>query len=106
MKAVSMRNKHVAYLIASWVINSHLYSLPKFKKVSVRDVSSLRHLKSLLIAKKRSELLKKKSFGAKMRKKQRELQNEYAKEEKEKEARKAAKAQEKKKQEQAKKITK
>lgn len=48
----------------------------------------------------------KKSFGAKMRKKQRELQNEYAKEEKEKEARKAAKAQEKKKQEQAKKITK
>lgn len=48
----------------------------------------------------------KKSFGAKMRKKQRELQNEYAKEEKEKEARKAAKAEEKKRAEQAKKITK
>ena len=55
---------------------------------------------------KAAEEPKKKSFGAKMRKKQRELQNEYAKEEKEKEARKAAKAQEKKKQEQAKKITK
>ena len=56
--------------------------------------------------KKVTEEPKKKSFGAKMRKKQRDLQNEYAKEEKEKEARKAAKAREKKKQEQAKKITK
>lgn len=63
-------------------------------------------IKSVRGKKKVAEEPKKKSFGAKMRKKQRELQNEYAKEEKEKEARKAAKAQEKKKQEQAKKITK
>ena len=63
-------------------------------------------IKSVRGKKKAAEEPKKKSFGAKMRKKQRELQNEYAKEEKEKEARKAAKAQEKKKQEQAKKITK
>lgn len=49
---------------------------------------------------------KKQSFAAKMRKKQRELQDEYAKEEKEKEARKAAKATEKAKKEKAKKITK
>lgn len=63
-------------------------------------------IKSVRGKKKTAEEPKKKSFGAKMRKKQRELQNEYAKEEKEKEARKAAKAQEKKKQEQAKKITK
>ena len=59
-------------------------------------------IKSVRGKKKAAEEPKKKSFGAKMRKKQRELQNEYAKEEKEKEARKAAKAQEKKKQEQAK----
>ena len=58
-------------------------------------------IKSVRGKKKAAEEPKKKSFGAKMRKKQRELQNEYAKEE-----RKAAKAQEKKKQEQAKKITK
>ena len=63
-------------------------------------------IKSVRGKKKAAEEPKKKSFGAKMRKKQRELQNEYAKEEKEKEARKAAKAQEKKKKEQAKKITK
>lgn len=63
-------------------------------------------IKSVRGKKKAAEEPKKRSFGAKMRKKQRELQNEYAKEEKEKEARKAAKAQEKKKQEQAKKITK
>ena len=63
-------------------------------------------IKSVRGKKKAAEEPKKKSFGAKMRKKQRELQNEYAKEEKEKEARKAAKAQEKKKQEHAKKITK
>ena len=63
-------------------------------------------IKSVRGKKKAAEEPKKKSFGAKMRKKQRELQSEYAKEEKEKEARKAAKAQEKKKQEQAKKITK
>ena len=48
---------------------------------------------------------KKKSFAQKMRKKQSELQAEYAKEEKAKEARKAAKDAEKKKKEQAKKIT-
>ncbi|MCI5805967.1 MAG: hypothetical protein MR029_06505 [Clostridium sp.] len=63
-------------------------------------------IKSVRGKKKAAGEPKKKSFGAKMRKKQRELQNEYAREEKEKEARKAAKAQEKKKQEQAKKITK
>lgn len=63
-------------------------------------------IKSVRGKKKAAGKPKKKSFGAKMRKKQRELQNEYAREEKEKEARKAAKAQEKKKQEQAKKITK
>ena len=63
-------------------------------------------IKSVRSKKKAAGEPKKKSFGAKMRKKQRELQNEYAREEKEKEARKAAKAQEKKKQEQAKKITK
>ncbi len=49
---------------------------------------------------------KKKGFAARMRMKQRELQNEYAKEEKEKEARKAAKQTEKAKKEKAKKITK
>ncbi|MBR1598296.1 MAG: hypothetical protein IJ661_05180 [Lachnospiraceae bacterium] len=48
---------------------------------------------------------KKKSFAQKMRKKQSELQAEYAKEEKAKEAKKAAKEAEKKKKEQAKKIT-
>ena len=63
-------------------------------------------IKSVRGKKKAAEEPKKKSFGAKMRKKQRELQNEYAKEEKEKEARKAAKAEEKKRAEQAKKITK
>ena len=63
-------------------------------------------IKSVRGKKKAAGEPKKKSFGAKMRKKQRELHNEYAREEKEKEARKAAKAQEKKKQEQAKKITK
>ena len=43
-------------------------------------------IKSVRGKKKAAEEPKKKSFGAKMRKKQRELQNEYAKEEKEKEA--------------------
>lgn len=49
---------------------------------------------------------KKKSFGEKMRKKQRELQAEYAKEEKEKEAKKALKEAKKAEKEKAKKITK
>ncbi len=48
---------------------------------------------------------KKKSLAQKMRKKQSELQAEYAKEEKAKQAKKAAKDEEKKKKEQAKKIT-
>ncbi|MCM1498980.1 MAG: hypothetical protein NC124_11000 [Clostridium sp.] len=48
---------------------------------------------------------KKKSFGAKMRAKQRQLQAEYEKEEKQKQADKAQKQQEKKKKEKAKKIT-
>lgn len=47
----------------------------------------------------------KKSFGAKMRAKQRELQKELAAEEKDKESKKAAKEEEKKKKEKAKKIT-
>lgn len=48
----------------------------------------------------------KKTFAQKMRKKQSELQAEYAREEKAKEAKKAAKETDKKKKEQAKKITK
>ena len=69
--------------------------------IYITEIKSVRGKK-----KNTAEEPKKKSFGAKMRKKQRELQNEYAKEEKEKEARKAAKAEEKKRAEQAKKITK
>lgn len=69
--------------------------------IYITEIKSIRGKK-----KNAPEEPKKKSFGAKMRKKQRELQAEYAKEEKEKEAKKAAKAKEKKKQEQAKKITK
>lgn len=56
--------------------------------------------------KAKQEEPKKKTFAQKMRKKQSELQAEYAKEEKAKEAKKAAKEAEKKKKEQAKKITK
>ena len=56
--------------------------------------------------KAQTEEPKKKTFAQKMRKKQSELQAEYAKEEKAKEAKKAAKEAEKKKKEQAKKITK
>ena len=69
--------------------------------IYITEIKSVRGKKKTAV-----EEPKKKSFGAKMRKKQRELQNEYAKEEKEKEARKAAKAEEKKRAEQAKKITK
>lgn len=69
--------------------------------IYITEIKSVRGKKKAAV-----EESKKKSFGAKMRKKQRELQNEYAKEEKEKEARKAAKAEEKKRAEQAKKITK
>ena len=69
--------------------------------IYITEIKSVRGKKKAAV-----EEPKKKSFGAKMRKKQRELQNEYAKEEKEKEARKAAKAEEKKRAEQAKKITK
>ncbi|MBO5468700.1 MAG: hypothetical protein J6A03_02975 [Lachnospiraceae bacterium] len=69
--------------------------------IYITEIKSVRGKKKAVV-----EEPKKKSFGAKMRKKQRELQNEYAKEEKEKEARKAAKAEEKKRAEQAKKITK
>ncbi len=69
--------------------------------IYITEIKSVRGKKKVAV-----EEPKKKSFGAKMRKKQRELQNEYAKEEKEKEARKAAKAEEKKRAEQAKKITK
>ena len=68
--------------------------------IYITEIKSVRGKKKAVV-----EEPKKKSFGAKMRKKQRELQNEYAKEEKEKEARKAAKAEEKKRAEQAKKIT-
>ena len=69
--------------------------------IYITEIKSVRGKKKAAV-----EEPKKKSFGAKMRKKQRELQNEYAKEEKEKEVRKAAKAEEKKRAEQAKKITK
>ena len=69
--------------------------------IYITEIKSVRGKKKAAV-----EEPKKKSFGAKMRKKQRELQNEYAKEEKEKEARKAVKAEEKKRAEQAKKITK
>lgn len=69
--------------------------------IYITEIKSVRGKKKAVV-----EEPKKKSFGAKMRKKQRELQNEYAKEEKEKEARKATKAEEKKRAEQAKKITK
>ncbi len=62
MKAVSMRNKHVAYLIASWVINSHLYSLPKFKKVSVRDVSKSSTLKIVVDREKEIRAFKEEEF--------------------------------------------
>lgn len=69
--------------------------------IYITEIKSVRGKKKAAV-----EEPKKKSFGAKMRKKQRELQNEYAKEEKEKEVRKAVKAEEKKRAEQAKKITK
>ncbi|MCM1157922.1 MAG: hypothetical protein NC300_06635 [Bacteroidales bacterium] len=69
--------------------------------IYITGVKSIRGKKKGAVA----EEPKKKSFGAKMRKKQRELQEEYAKEEKEKEARKALKEAEKAKKDKAKKIT-
>ena len=69
--------------------------------IYITEVKSIRGKK-----KAAQEEPKKKSFGAKMRKKQRELQAEYAKEEKEKEAKKALKEAKKAEKEKAKKITK
>lgn len=69
--------------------------------IYITEVKSIRGKK-----KNTEEEPKKKSFGAKMRKKQRELQAEYAKEEKEKEAKKALKEAQKAEKEKAKKITK
>ncbi|MCI8508605.1 MAG: hypothetical protein HFJ06_08605 [Lachnospiraceae bacterium] len=69
--------------------------------IYITEVKSIRGKK-----KTAQEEPKKKSFGAKMRKKQRELQAEYAKEEKEKEAKKALKEAKKAEKEKAKKITK
>ena len=68
--------------------------------IYITEIKSVRGKK-----KNQTEEPKKKSFAQKMRKKQNELQAEYAKEEKAKEAKKAAKEAEKKKKEQAKKIT-
>jgi len=68
--------------------------------IYITEVKSIRGKK-----KKTEEEPKKKSFGAKMRKKQRELQAEYAKEEKEKEAKKALKDAKKAEKDKAKKIT-
>lgn len=69
--------------------------------IYITEIKSVRGKK-----KTQNEEPQKKSFGAKMRAKQRQLQSEYEKEEKLKEAQKAKKAEEKKKKEQAKKITK
>lgn len=69
--------------------------------IYITEVKSIRGKK-----KAAQEEPKKKSFGEKMRKKQRELQAEYAKEEKEKEAKKALKEAQKAEKEKAKKITK
>lgn len=69
--------------------------------IYITEVKSIRGKK-----KAAQEEPKKKSFGAKMRKKQRELQAEYAREEKEKEAKKALKEAKKADKEKAKKITK
>lgn len=69
--------------------------------IYITEVKSIRGKK-----KAAQEEPKKKSFGEKMRKKQRELQAEYAKEEKEKEAKKALKEAKKAEKEKAKKITK
>lgn len=68
--------------------------------IYITEVKSIRGKK-----RKAEEEPKKKGFAAKLRKKQREMQAEYAKEEKDKEAKKAAKAAEKAKKEKAKKIT-
>lgn len=68
--------------------------------IYITEVKSIRGKK-----KKTEEEPKKKSFGARMRKKQRELQAEYAKEEKEKEAKKALKEAKKAEKDKAKKIT-
>lgn len=69
--------------------------------IYITEVKSVRGKKKVAV-----EEPKKKGFGAKMRKKQRELQKEYAKEEKDKEAKKALKAAEKAEKQKAKKITK
>ena len=68
--------------------------------IYITEIKSIRGKK-----KNHVEEPKKKSFSAKMRAKQRELQAEYEKEEKEKAARKSSKEQEKKKKDKAKKIT-
>lgn len=68
--------------------------------IYITEIKSIRGKK-----KANTEQPKKKSFGAKMRAKQRELQTEYVREEKQKEADKAKKASEKKKKDRAKKIT-
>ncbi len=68
--------------------------------IYITEIKSIRGKK-----KGNTEEPKKKSFGAKMRAKQRALQAEYEKEEKQKEADKAKKASEKKKKDRAKKIT-
>ena len=68
--------------------------------IYITEIKSIRGKK-----KNNVEPPKKKSFAAKMRKKQSEFQAEYAKEEKAKEAKKAMKETEKKKKERAKKIT-
>ena len=69
--------------------------------IYITEIKSIRGKK-----KASAEEPKKKSFGAKMRAKQRALQAEFEKEEKQKEADKAKKTSEKKKKDQAKKITK
>ena len=69
--------------------------------IYITEVKSVRGKKK----KNAEEAPRKKSWGEKMRKKQSELQAEFAKDEKEKEARKALKAQEKAKKDKAKKIT-
>lgn len=68
--------------------------------IYIVDVKSIRGKKKNV-----EEEPKKKGFAARMRKKQKELQDEYAREEKEKETKKAAKQAEKAKKEKAKKIT-
>lgn len=69
--------------------------------IYITEIKSIRGKKKNAVA----EEPKKKSFGAKMRAKQRQLQAEFEQEEKQKEADKAKKASDKKKKDQAKKIT-